>query len=36
MEIASEAVNQIDSENNSTDEDCEINNLTLKKNYKNA
>ena len=31
MEIASEAVNQIDSEEYSTDEDCEVNNSTLKK-----
>ena len=29
--MASEAVNPIDSENNSTAEDCEDNNLTLKK-----
>ena len=31
MEIASEAVNQIDSEVNSIDEDCEVDNLTVKK-----
>ncbi|XP_017891414.1 tigger transposable element-derived protein 1-like [Ceratina calcarata] len=31
MEMASEAVNQIDSEDTSTDEDCAVNNLTLKK-----
>nr|XP_031850389.1 tigger transposable element-derived protein 1-like [Nomia melanderi] len=30
-EMASEVVNQIDSENNNTDEDYEVNNLTLKK-----
>lgn len=31
METETEAVNQIDSEDNNTDEDCEVNNLTLKK-----
>lgn len=31
METEIEAVNQIDSEDNNTDEDCEVNNLTLKK-----
>ncbi|XP_017796951.1 PREDICTED: tigger transposable element-derived protein 1-like [Habropoda laboriosa] len=31
MEMASEVGNQIDSEDNSTAEDCEVNNLTLKK-----
>lgn len=30
MEMASEAVNQIDPEDTSTDEDCAVNNLTLK------
>ena len=29
MEMASEAVNHIDCEDNSTDEDSEVNNLTL-------
>lgn len=31
MEMSTEAVNQIDFEDNSTDEDSEVNNLTLKK-----
>nr|XP_033328818.1 tigger transposable element-derived protein 1-like [Megalopta genalis] len=31
IEMAPEAVNQIDSEDTSTDEDCAVNNLTLKK-----
>lgn len=29
--MATEVVNQIDSENNSIDEECKVNNLTLKK-----
>ena len=35
MKMASETVNQIDSEHNSTEEDCDVNNSTLK-NYKKA
>ena len=31
FKMASEAVNQIDSKDNSTDENCEVNNLILKK-----